>query len=130
VSNVICLTFLLFNYCKLSLLKAGNAFRFLLIKLLGVLHFDVEKDCVVDHLLLQLLCQMKLLQLTLMPNFNNSSLQTAHQKQLYFNKNIYIEYTHICANIHNILLTKDFKSRVRNDMQNPIHFAHSFTWVT
>lgn len=38
MSNVVCLTFLLFKYCKQYLQKAGNAFRFLLRKLLWFLH--------------------------------------------------------------------------------------------
>lgn len=70
---------------------------------------------------------MKPLQLALRPNFNNSSLQTTHQKQLYFSKNIYIEYIHIHENMHDILLAKDIKSLVRSYIQNPVHFAHSFT---
>lgn len=126
MSSVVCLTFLLFKYRKLSLLlKAENVFSFLLRKLLEVLHFDVKKDCVVDHLLSQLLCDMKLLQLILRPDFNSSPLQTTHQKQLYFSKNIHIEYTHTCANMHDTLLTKDRKSLIRKDIYNlsTLHIA-------
>lgn len=59
VSSVVCLTFLVFKYCEQSVLKAGNAFRFLLRKLLGFLHFDAKKDSVVDHLLSWLLSNTK-----------------------------------------------------------------------
>lgn len=48
VPSLVSLTFLLFKYCKLPVLKAGNVFRFLLRKLLWILCLNVKKDWVVD----------------------------------------------------------------------------------
>lgn len=37
---------------------------------------------------------------------------------------------HICAKTRDVLLTKDTKSLARKDIQDPVHFAHSFMWST
>lgn len=54
------------------------------------------------------------------PNFNSLSLQTTHQNQFYFSKNISMEFTQISANMCDIPLTKESKNLVRKDIQNPL----------